>query len=110
VKISKSKLKSKLLEILREVESANTEVIVTDRGKPVAKISKFQNIPSTEELFEDLRGRVKYFEDLLVKSLNLQWSHRDLVDRIMVALALDKGCSIITKDLEIREFYERTIW
>ena len=63
MQISKSKLKSKLLEILREVESENTEVIVTDRGKPVAKISKFQNVPTTEELFQDLRGQVKYFED-----------------------------------------------
>ena len=63
MQISKSKLKSKLLEILREVESENTEVIVTDRGKPVAKISKFQNAPTTEELFSDLRGQVQYFED-----------------------------------------------
>jgi prevent-host-death family protein len=63
VEISKSKLKSKLLEILREVESTNTEVIVTDRGKPVAKISKFQDAPSTEDLFQDWRGQIKYFED-----------------------------------------------
>ncbi len=63
MQISKSKLKSKLLEILRQVESENTEVIVTDRGKPVAKISKFQNVPTTEELFQDLRGQVKYLED-----------------------------------------------
>ena len=63
MQISKSKLKSKLLEILREVESEDTEVIVTDRGRPVAKISKFQNVPTTEELFQDLRGQVKYFEE-----------------------------------------------
>lgn len=64
MEISKSKLKSKPFEILREVESTNTEVIVTDHGKPVAKISKFQDTPSTEDLFQDWRGRVKYFEDL----------------------------------------------
>lgn len=63
MQISKSKLKSKLLEILKEVESENTEVIVTDRDKLVAKISKFQNVPTTEKLFQDLRGQVKYFED-----------------------------------------------
>lgn len=49
-------------------------------------------------------------EDILVKSVNLEWSHRDPVDRIMVALAIDNGCSIITKDLEIREFYAQTVW
>ncbi len=63
MQISKSKLKSKLLEILREVESENTEVIVTDRGKPVAKKTKFQNAPTTEELFQDWRGRIQYFEN-----------------------------------------------
>ena len=39
--ISKSKLKSKLLELLRYVESEGEELIVTDRGKPVIKISKY---------------------------------------------------------------------
>ncbi|MEM6612185.1 MAG: type II toxin-antitoxin system VapC family toxin [Cyanobacteria bacterium P01_C01_bin.72] len=49
-------------------------------------------------------------EDILVKSVNLQWSHRDPVDRIIVALAMHNGYSIITKDSEIRKFYHRTIW
>ncbi|MGB5632154.1 MAG: type II toxin-antitoxin system VapC family toxin [Waterburya sp.] len=49
-------------------------------------------------------------EDILVKSVNLPWSHRDPVDRIMVALAMHNGYSIITKDLKIREFYALTIW
>ena len=62
-KISKSKLKSQLLAILREVESEDTEIIVTDRGKPVVKISKYHQAPTTEELFQDIRGNIKYFED-----------------------------------------------
>jgi len=49
-------------------------------------------------------------ENVLVKSVNLTWSHRDPVDRIMVALALENGCSIITKDLEIKKFYRKTVW
>jgi PIN domain nuclease of toxin-antitoxin system len=48
--------------------------------------------------------------EILVKSVNLQWSHRDPVDRIMVALALHNSCSIITKDIEIRQFYADTVW
>jgi prevent-host-death family protein len=39
--ISKSKLKSKLLEFLRLVESEGEEILVTDGGKPVVKISKY---------------------------------------------------------------------
>jgi PIN domain nuclease of toxin-antitoxin system len=49
-------------------------------------------------------------EDVLVKSVNLQWLHRDPVDRIMVAMALGRDCSIITKDKEIRDFYSKSIW
>jgi prevent-host-death family protein len=62
--ISKSKLKSKLLELLRFVESEGEEIVVTDRGKPVVKISKYDDSPSTEQLFGQMRGKVKYFEDL----------------------------------------------
>ncbi|MGL5793255.1 MAG: type II toxin-antitoxin system Phd/YefM family antitoxin [Waterburya sp.] len=65
MEISKSKLKSKLLELLRFVESEGEEIIVTDRGKPVVKISRYgNNSLSTEELFGQMRGKVKYFEDL----------------------------------------------
>ena len=62
--ISKSKLKSKLLELLRYVESEGEELIVTDRGKPVIKISRYSNAPPTKELFGQMRGKVKYSEDL----------------------------------------------
>ncbi len=49
-------------------------------------------------------------EDILVKSVNLHWLHRDPVDRIMVATALVRDCSIITRDKEIRDFYSKSIW
>ena len=49
-------------------------------------------------------------EDTLVRSVNLPWSHRDPVDRIMVAMALDKNCPVITKDKEIRKFYSKSVW
>lgn len=49
-------------------------------------------------------------EDILIKSVNLQWTHRDPVDRIMVAIAQSNSFSIITKDSAIREFYNKTIW
>ncbi len=62
--ISKSKLKAQLLEFLRLVESEGEEIVVTDRGKPVVKISKYAQTLSTEELFREMRGKVKYFEDL----------------------------------------------
>lgn len=72
MQISKSKLKSNLLSILREIESEDTEVIVTDRGRPVAKISKYRASPTTEELFSDLRGRIEYAEDVCAPTIQ-EW-------------------------------------
>ncbi|NEO71632.1 type II toxin-antitoxin system Phd/YefM family antitoxin [Moorena sp. SIO3H5] len=63
--ISKSILKSQLLEFLELVESEGEEIVVTDQGKPVVRISKYaSNLPSTEQLFGQMRGKVQYFEDL----------------------------------------------
>lgn len=70
--ISKSKLKSKLLELLRYVESEGEELIVTDRGKPVIKISRYYDAPTTEELFGQMRGKVKYSEDLTTPTME-EW-------------------------------------
>ena len=71
--ISKTKLKSKLLELLRLVESEGEEIIVTDRGRPVVKISQYISSPSTEELFGKIRGKVQYFEDLTTSTTE-EWS------------------------------------
>ena len=57
--VSKSKLKSKLLELLRYVESEGEELIVTDRGKPVVKIFRYSDSHTTEELFRQMRGKVR---------------------------------------------------
>ncbi|MGD1922117.1 MAG: type II toxin-antitoxin system Phd/YefM family antitoxin [Pleurocapsa sp.] len=70
--ISKSKLKSKLLELLRYVESEGDELIVTDRGKPVVRISRYCDAPTTEELFGQMRGKVKYLEDLTLPTIE-EW-------------------------------------
>jgi len=56
VTISKSKLKSRVLEILREVQTSRKEVIVTDRGRPVVKILPFTDTPN--EILKNLKGSV----------------------------------------------------
>ncbi|MEL6582027.1 MAG: type II toxin-antitoxin system VapC family toxin [Cyanobacteria bacterium J06621_12] len=48
--------------------------------------------------------------DLLVESVEIDWFHRDPVDRIMVALATQYDAHLITKDKKIKEFYPKTIW
>ncbi|MEM8831957.1 MAG: prevent-host-death protein [Cyanobacteria bacterium P01_G01_bin.19] len=46
------------------MESKEEELIVTDRGKPVVKISRYCDAPTTKELFGQMRGQVKYTEDI----------------------------------------------
>ena len=62
--IDKSQLTAQLLEFVRLVELEGEEILVMDGTKPVVIISKYENSLSTEELFKDMRGKVKYFEDL----------------------------------------------
>jgi antitoxin (DNA-binding transcriptional repressor) of toxin-antitoxin stability system len=62
--VDKSQLKANLLEFLQLVELEGEEILVTDGAKPVLRISPYEKTLSTEELFKDMRGKVKYFEDL----------------------------------------------
>ena len=45
-----------------------------------------------------------------IESLNLEWEHRDPVDRLVVALASRDERPLVTADREIRAFYSKTIW
>ena len=59
--ISKSKLKPRLLEILREVERSRKELVITDHGRPVLKILPYSPKPS--ETLKALRGSVVEYTD-----------------------------------------------
>ena len=62
--VDKSQLKANLLEFLQLVELEGEEILVMDGTKPVVRICQYEKALSTEELFKDMRGKVKYFEDL----------------------------------------------
>jgi antitoxin (DNA-binding transcriptional repressor) of toxin-antitoxin stability system len=70
--ISKSKLKVKMLEIFRELESKGGELIVTDHGKPVLKITPINDKASVPELFGAIQGRVIYHEDINTPTIS-EW-------------------------------------
>lgn len=67
--ISKSKLKAKMLEIFRQLESSGKELIVTDHGKPVLKIIPIKQKAAVTAVFGDLLGQVTYLEDINAPSL-----------------------------------------
>ena len=56
VTVSKSKFKAKALEYLRELERTGNEIVITDRGNPVAIVKPYDLNPET--LLDDLRGTV----------------------------------------------------
>jgi antitoxin (DNA-binding transcriptional repressor) of toxin-antitoxin stability system len=67
--ISKSKLKAKMLEIFRQLESSGDELIVTDHNKPVLKIIPIEQKAAVTVLFSGLQGQVTYLEDINTPSL-----------------------------------------
>jgi len=67
--ISKSKLKAKMLEIFRQLESSGQTLIVTDRGEPVLQIVPIKAKDSVLAIFGDVQGQVSYLEDIDTPSL-----------------------------------------
>jgi len=70
--ISKSKLKAKMLEVFRQIESSGSELIVTDHGKPVLKIIPVKQKAGVTEVFGPLQGQVSYLEDINTPSIS-EW-------------------------------------
>ncbi len=70
--ISKSKLKAKMLEVFRQIEESGEELIVTDKGRPVLKITPIKQKSTVEELFGDVQGKVTYLEDINTPTID-EW-------------------------------------
>lgn len=49
-------------------------------------------------------------EDIWVSSINLDWTHKDPADRVIVATAALRDIPIVSKDTIIRDFYSKVIW
>lgn len=70
-RVSKSEFKAKALEFFRLVESTGERMIVTDRGKPVLEIRRYENAALTP--LEELRGSVLFYEDPLAPVALEDW-------------------------------------
>ncbi len=69
--VSKSQLKSRLLEFLRKIEKDKIPVIVTHGGKPVAKISPYKEDPS--EILKALQKSVIVYKDPILSVGDKDW-------------------------------------
>jgi len=66
ITISKSRLKAEMLSVFRQLERSGGELVVTDRGRAVLKISSL--VPpkaKVESVFADVAGKVVYHEDIM---------------------------------------------
>ncbi len=59
--VSKSSFKARALEYFRQIERSGRELVITDRGKPVLKISPYSRDPG--EALKILRGSVLRYDD-----------------------------------------------
>lgn len=71
--VSKSALKARMLEYFRKIEETGTELVVTDNNEPVLRIVPFRRRLPSAVLFADVRGRVEYFEDIMLPTTD-EWS------------------------------------
>ncbi len=59
--VSKSQFKAQALEFLREVEKQKTSLVITHAGKPVIKVTPYQEVDQDKAILESLRGSVLYY-------------------------------------------------
>ena len=59
--VSKSNFKARALEYFRQIERTGKELVITDRGKPVLKVSPYKRNPG--EALKALRGSVLRYDD-----------------------------------------------
>ena len=59
--VSKSRFKPQALKYFRDIQEKGQDLIITDHGKPVLKISPFQEKP--QSVLEELRNSVLHYDD-----------------------------------------------
>ena len=80
--VSKSELKSKMLEYCREVERTGEDLVITNHGRPVLKLVRISSVETPEAVFGDVRGRVRLPpDDAMTAPIDPStWSDSDLAD------------------------------
>jgi hypothetical protein len=64
--ISRDVLEKNLQKYFAHIEKTGEDVIVTDKNNiPFIKLVPLKTKPGVEDVFEDIRGKVKYYDDIL---------------------------------------------
>lgn len=59
--VGKAAFKARVLEYLRTVEQTGAELVITDHGRPVARLSPYRWDP--DHALQTLRGSVRRYDD-----------------------------------------------
>jgi prevent-host-death family protein len=65
ISVSQGHFKTKMNEYFKQVETTGEELIVTNRNMPIAKITPIRKKKHVEDVFADIRGKIKYRQDIL---------------------------------------------
>ena len=113
--LQKSRLSTRAKELIdKETELAVSSISIWEVG---IKNSKGQlPLPfDVEEMVYHLKHDVgmqiiPVDENIWLRSIRLEWEHRDPADRVIVATARITGMQLISADSLIRDYYSRTVW
>ena len=75
-----SEFKAKCLGLIDELAAHGGEIVITKNGKPVAKLTAFQERPQT--LFGAGRGRMKIIGDI-ISPIDVEWEAQSDPDRVI---------------------------
>lgn len=78
--VSKTELKARMLEYLREVERTGEELVITNHGRPVLKLVRLTEVTTPDALFADVRGRARIPDDVDAPIDPAVWRDSELAD------------------------------
>ena len=75
-----SEFKARCLKLMDEVADTGEEIVITKRGKPVAKLTSHRERPKT--LFGIDRGRLEILGDI-ISPIDVEWEAETDPDRVL---------------------------
>ena len=78
--IKASEFKAKCLKLMDEVAANGEEIVITKKGKPVAKLTPFLERPKT--LFGIDKGRLQILGDI-ISPIDVEWEAEANPDRVL---------------------------
>ena len=99
--VSKSVLRAKMFEYFRQLEEGGGELIVTEFGKPVLRITPYAAKCNVDELFKEVRGKAKIPRAAALESAVAEFQLGEaLAKRAYQCTGIDGRAALIKAGLE----------